>query len=418
MLSVKNSGGMSAFPKQLAITTKPTKTSYKAGESLDLAGLVTTVTYSDDSTEVVTTTPSITTGTVIYEDTSSVTLSWTWPDDTDVTLAVDLPISVTRVLTGITMNAPSKTTYYKGDALDLRGATVTATFNSGKIADVTSSTTFSPANGTTLSSFGTQTITATYTENSVSKTASTSVKVTVKTVTWANGSDSEVVDMVAAADAGVIKLSDYWTVGDTRSISLSAMSATGVGESHAAQSADFVLMNAGGKTLTSGKTCSFVVGMKNCLKESGYMNSSQTNSGEWDKCARRTWCNNVFYNAIPSSIRGIFKKYKNVTASVENTSSASLTTSEDYFALPAEKEVLGGRTYSVASEANSSDLSQFTWYKTSANRIKQVNGSNSWWWERSPYSSDSACFCFVPDDGSAGYDNASNSNALSPFGCI
>ncbi len=416
MLSVRNSGGASVFPKQLTVSKNPTKTSYKAGEALDLTGLATSVSYSDGTVEAVTSTPSIASGTVIYEDTSSVTLSWTWPDDTDVTLAVDLPISVTRVLTGITMSTPTKTTYYKGDALDLTGATVTATFNSGKTADVTSSTIFTPANGTTLSSFGTQTITATYTENGVSKTVSTSVTVTVKTVTWANGSDSEVVDMVAAADAGVIKLSDYWAVGDTRTISLSAMSATGVGESQAAQTQKFVLMNAGGKTLSSGGTCSFVVGLKNCLHTNGYMNSSSTNSGGWEKCARRAWCNNVFYKAIPSTIRPIFKQFKNVTAS---GTGSSATTSTDYFALPSEKEIFGSTTYAngTAESANS----QFAWYKTSANRIKYDEGtSNAWWyWERSPHSSGSICFCAVGNNGSASYDDAdSNDSALSPFGCI
>jgi hypothetical protein len=422
-LTVRGAGGGATFPKSLKITTQPTKTTYTAGDKLDLTGLVVTVTYSDNSTETVTCTASPAAGTVLYESTKSVTLSWTWPDDTGVTLTVDLPISVTRVLTGIKMTAPTKTTYYKGDTLNLAGATVTATFNSGKTADVTSSATFAPANGTKLSSFGTQTITATYAENGVSKTASTSVKVTVKTVTWANGSDSEIVDMVAAADAGIIKLSDYWTVGDTRTISLSAMSATGVGESQAAQTQKFVLMNVGGKTLSNGRTCSFVVGMKNCLHTTGYMNSSSTNSGGWEKCARRAWCNNVFYKAIPSAIRPIFKQFKNVTASGTGSSTA---TSTDYFALPSEKEIFGSTTYanSTAESANN----QFTWYKTSANRIKYDEGtSNAWWyWERSPHSSDSGCFCIVTDAGSANYgaasgtyyDYASGYGALSPFGCI
>jgi hypothetical protein len=183
-------------------------------------------------------------------------------------------------------------------------------------------------------------------------------------------------------------------------------------------------MNAGGKTLTSGKTCSFVVGMKNCLKETGYMNSSDTSTTGWDKCARRTWCNSVFYDSIPSSIRGIFKKCKNVTASTGGNTSASLTTSEDYFALPAEKEIFGdgygysGKGYAANTEAASSDLSQFTWYATAANRIKQVNGSNSWWWERSPYGCYIGRFCSVYGGGSARYDYASGTSGLAPFGCI
>ena len=67
----------------------------------------------------------------------------------------------------------------------------------------------------------------------------------IKIVTWAGGTDEEIVKMVAAADAGLINLSDYWVVGDTRTVQLSAMSATGVGESHEAQEVDLVLMHAG-----------------------------------------------------------------------------------------------------------------------------------------------------------------------------
>jgi hypothetical protein len=221
-LTVRGAGGGAAFPKSLKVTTAPTKATYTAGDKLDLTGLVVTVTYSDNSTETVTCTASPAAGTVLYESTKSVTLSWAWPDDTSVVLTTDLSITVNRVLSSIALTAPTKTTYYKGDAMNWTGAKVTATFTSGATADVTSSTTFSPAAGAALSTFGTQTATASYTENSVTKTASTSIKVTAKVVTWSAGTDEEIVNMVGAADAGLLKLSDYWTVGDTRSISLSA----------------------------------------------------------------------------------------------------------------------------------------------------------------------------------------------------
>ena len=413
MLSVKNSGGASVYPKTLTVTG--IKTSYTAGQTVDLTGLKATVMYSDDSNEDVSdaVTASPASGTMIYEDTTKITFSWTWPDDETVVLTSDVAVKVTRVLSSIGVSAPTKTTYYKGDALNLSGAVVTATFNSGRTAVVTSSATFSPANGSTLSSFGAQTVTASYTENGVTKTATTSVTVTVKTVTWASGTDTEIANMVEAADAGIISLSDYWTVGDVRSISLSAMSATGVGESHSAQKADFVLMNKGGKTLASGTTCSFIVGMKNCLATTGYMNSSDTISGGWDSCARRTWCNSVFRNSIPSALRGIFKQFKNVTA---NGSSSTTATSTDYFALPSEKEVFGSVTY--ANSTAESSNSQFAWYKTSSNRVKKVNGSASNWWERSPTSGTSGRFCVFGFDGSANYTDARSTTGISPFGCI
>ena len=144
-------------------------------------------------------------------------------------------------------------------------------------------------------------------------------------VTWAGGTDEEIVKMVQLADEGKINLSDYWAVGDTRTVQLSAMSATGVGESHAAQEVDLVLMHAGGCTLNaavaSGRTkCSFIVGQKDSLATAGYMNSSNTNSGSWNGCARRTWCNEVYKNALPSTLLPIFKQFKTITAQTYNGS--------------------------------------------------------------------------------------------------
>ena len=248
-------------------------------------------------------------------------------------------------------------------------------------------------------------------------------------VTWAGGTDEEIVKMVQLADEGKINLSDYWAVGDIRTVQLSAMSATGVGESHAAQQVDLVLMHAGGYDLNaavaSGRTkCSFVVGLKDSLAEAGYMNSSNTNSGSWNGSARRTWCNNVFRNAIPSTLRAIFKQFKTVTAQTYNGSTNQ--TSVDYFALPAAKEVFGGSASSAGSGTGFSNLTefnalfQFDYYKTSSNRVKKLGktGSADFWWERSPHCSSSTFFCCVGSNDTA-YGSFSNDiNGLAPFGCI
>lgn len=194
-----------------------------------------------------------------------------------------------------------------------------------------------------------------------------------KIVSWADGTDEEVAAMVAAADAGQINLSDYWHEGDTRAVRLSSMPATGVGESHAAQSVQFVLSDPGHFTLASGKPCNFVVNMRDCLKEPGYMNSSNTTYGGWNGCARRTWCNNVFRNAIPSGLRPAFKQFK--TRAAIGTGTASIT-STDWFALPSEMEVFGRVTY--ANYSAESKNTQLNYYKTSSNRVKNVNGSTVW----------------------------------------
>jgi hypothetical protein len=331
------------------------------------------------------------------------------------------------LLSGIAITTlPTKVSYNKGDTFSPIGMVVTATYENGATATVNNYS-YSPQ---TLSTSGTVTITVSYTEKNVTKTATFTVNVSdLKIVTWAGGTDAEICAMVAAADKGSIDLADYWAVGDIRTVSLSAMSATNVGESHAAQTVDLVLMHAGGYDLNtavaSGRSkCSFVVGMKDSLATAGYMNASNTNSGSWSSSKRRAWCNNIFKNAIPSTLLPIFKQFKTITAATYNGSTNQTTV--DYFALPAAKEIFGGTASSAGSATSYSNLTefnalfQFDWYKTASNRVKKLgkSGSASFWWERSPYYNDSYHFCHVISDGSADFNAASYSDGLSPFGCI
>ena len=234
-------------------------------------------------------------------------------------------------------------------------------------------------------------------------------------VSWADGTDEQIAAMVEAMDAGTLSIEDSgWQIGDERTVSLAAMAATGVGESHAAQSVTLVLMDSQHYDLVDGGKDHFVVGLKHSLNEAGYMNSSNTNTGSWDGSARRTWCNNVFKAAIPETLRACFKQFKTITAETYNGSTTKI--SNDYFALFAEQEIFGARTYSNTTEAAA--LTQIEWYKTAANRIKQRSGSADLWWERSPFSNSSNYFCSVNSNGSAHYYSASSACGLAPFGCI
>lgn len=236
-----------------------------------------------------------------------------------------------------------------------------------------------------------------------------------KIVTWAGGTDAEIVAMVQAADEGLINLSDYWSVGDTRSVNLSSMSATNVGESHAAQTVEMVLMNAGGKTLTtateSGRTtCSFVVGMKDCLiNVGGYMNPTASNSGGWNGSNRRSWCNNTFKNAFPSTLLPIFKQFENKAS--RGSRSSTIIISTDTFSLFAEVEITN---LSAPSYGYSSEGSYMTWYRTASNRIKY----GYHYWLRSPHRGDGSHFVIISDTGKPGANAANGSCGLSVYGVI
>lgn len=242
----------------------------------------------------------------------------------------------------------------------------------------------------------------------------------IKIVTWADGSDEDIITMIESADKGLIKLSDYWAVGQERKVMLSAMVGIDGSAKHEKQEVTLVLMNAGGKELStaveSGRTeCSFIVGMKNCLVESDFLNDSTGNQGGWNECDRRTWCNSVFKNSIPLTILPIFKTFKNLTSS-GGSSGSTLTESIDTFALPSEKECRGVNNNSLAGEG-----AQFEWYATAANRKKLYgeDGSAAAYWLRSPLKSDSSDFCSISTTGgSSSGAPTSQSRGISPFGCI
>ena len=233
---------------------------------------------------------------------------------------------------------------------------------------------------------------------------------------WVKSPDSKVAETVAAADAGTIKLTDYWKSGDKRTVKLSSMgssSISGIDETHAAQSVEYVLSDPGHFTLANGKKCNFTVIQKDCLKESGAMNPLGTSSGGWEEAPRRTWCNTTYRNALPAALKPIFKQFKVTTA---NGTGSGTTVSTDYFSLFSEKEVFG-TTYFANSTVESANT-QLDYFKASGNRVKKANGSASYWWERSPYSGSPNRFCYVSSDGSANAYYAYGTYGLAPFGCI
>lgn len=257
----------------------------------------------------------------------------------------------------------------------------------------------------------------------------------LKIVTFAGGTDEEIAKMVKAHYNDKINISDYWAVGDTRSVSLSAMSATGVGESHRAQTVQFVIGDFEHDDLTTPinghSKAAITLLQKDCLMdatsasnvnngssdtEKGYMNSTNTNVGGWKSCARRTWCNNVYFNALPSTWQSMVKTVNKKT-SIGNGSS-TIETVQDKIFLAAEIEILGSITFSVNGEGT-----QYTYYKNAtANRYKMPKWVSSYvshiYWGRSPYRGDASRFCYVNNNGRADYNNASNAFGVAPNLCI
>ena len=323
----------------------------------------------------------------------------------------------------------------------LFGQTVTLTLNGASVG----STVFAD-NGTcsfVVQNPGTYTITcgevhedATVTGDNVVNKTVISVKLSlIKIVAFATGTDEEIAAMIEAHYNNKINISDYWAVGDMRTVHLSAMAATGVGESHRAQTVQFVIGDFNHDDLTTpinGHTKAAVTLLqKDCLMdasnasnpvngehntENGYMNSTSTNEGGWKNCARRTWCNNVYFSALPSAWKSMVKTVNKKTS--EGNQSSTIETVQDKIFLAAEIEIFGSIKYSVDGEGT-----QYQYYKNAtANRYKMPKLGSSYvsniYWERSPYSGDAAGFCAVYSTGVAAGGSAYGSDGLAPCLCI
>ena len=257
----------------------------------------------------------------------------------------------------------------------------------------------------------------------------------LKIVAFADGTDAEIEKMIEAHYAGKINISDYWAVGDKRTIHHNAMDATGVSESHRANDYAYVIIGIEHDDLVTainGKTKAAITiqtermlyldttteynASYNASHECGYINGSSTNSGGWEGCVRRTWCNNVYKKCLPTYIQNMMKQVRKLTS--EGSQSNTIKTSNDYAFLPSEIEIFGSTTHSFAGEGK-----QYQYFKNAtANRYKKPRYSSVYvsgqYWTRSPYSSGSDSFCGVGRGGSANADSASNTGGIVPCLCI
>ena len=226
----------------------------------------------------------------------------------------------------------------------------------------------------------------------------------VEIVPWSTGTDEQIAAMLEAHYAGQIDIHTLWEIGQEREIELT----TG-------EKIQLALMHPT-YPLADGSTAAFVVGMKDSLNNTHAMNSSSTNAGGWNACAMRSWLNSTIYNQIPESFRQNLKLMNVWTANGGSQSGTTGVYSQNYLALPAEREVFGRNSH--ADSSIESQLFQFDWYKTSGNRIKKINGSNDYWWGRSPNRSGTGSFCVVNSNGYVISSGANYSNGVSFFCCI
>lgn len=304
---------------------------------------------------------------------------------------------VRPVLTGISITTqPTKTIYAVGGSFDSTGMVVTATYDTGATKEVTGFT-LSPQ---TFSSAGTKTVTISYTENGVTKTATLSVTViqvgNFATSTWA--------EIKAAVQAGIggLDLSEHWAVGDTKSVTLTT------NEVIELQIAGF-----NHDTYSDGVTAPVTLVMKNCLNTTSVMNSGGTNAGGYPASAMKTYVETNIYNKLPADLKAIVAPVKKKCYTTYDQAS-SLSEANYNVWLLAEAEVFDSVSYTVGN----GEGTKYPIFTDNASRIKKVKGSANYWWLRSANPSYSSFFVFVGSDGGGYYDNASNIYGVAVGLCV
>lgn len=214
------------------------------------------------------------------------------------------------------------------------------------------------------------------------------VGATLNDTTWEN------INMVSKL--GMAK--QFWSVGDTKTISVNGTNY------------EFQIIGFNHDDKTAGGKAGITFQMVDCLSTTYNMNSSNTNNGGWKNSAMRSRMS-TFLSQLPSDLQSVIKAV-NKLVSVGNNTSTIETVSDKLFLL-SEVEIFGSTTYSFAGEG-----SQYDWYKAGNTKVKKVNGSAYYWWERSPRSGDTDYFCRVSSGGNANYNGASSSSGVSFGFCV
>ena len=236
----------------IAVATMPSKTYYYAGETLNTAGLTLKATYNNGSTKTITegfTCSPTKLNTVNHSQ--PITVSYGGKTATFTVNVNEFYVKSIEIA-----SAPTKTAYFVGDTLDTTGLKIKVFYNSGASKVFDTGFTCTP---TTLNTAGTQTITVSYKDATISVPKTATFDVTVQNVTLSGiavaSKPSKVNYFVGdTLDTTGLKLTATYSNGTTQTIT-GGFTCTPT-----------ALASAGMQTVTvnyGGKTATFTVNVQN-----------------------------------------------------------------------------------------------------------------------------------------------------------
>lgn len=445
----------------IAVTAQPTKTVYEYGDTFDPAGMTVRATYSDGTAGNVTG-YSCSPSALSTVGTQTVTVSYT---ERSVTKTTTLSVTVERKKIStlptqsgsLTYNGSSQTPAWSGyDSEKMTLSGTTSATNAGTygakftptanyrwsdgttgaktvnwtISKAAGSLSISPTSMTLDMNTQSGTISVTRAGDGAisavsSNTSAVTVSVSGTTVTAhgvANGSATITVSVaagtnhnapanktcevtvsflddnfanntweaiIAACQSGSVPTA--WAVGNYKNMTIGGAEyrVDIIGKSHDTYS-------------TGGTKAPLTFQLHDCYADTKNMNSTNTNAGGWKNCAMRTTHLPSILNSMPTAVKNAIREVNKLSSA--GSQSSNIDTTADKLFLLSEIEIFGSATYSKSGEG-----SQYAYYTAGNTKVKNRAGSATAWWERSPYGSNSARFCFVTGIGGANSSGASYS---------
>ena len=232
-------------------------------------------------------------------------------------------------------------------------------------------------------------------------------------VSFADDSWATIVTAVQSGNTG------NYNVGDTKTVDMGTLG------THTLRIANKSTPTECSTTGFSQTACGFVLEFADIITrhimnpyEEGVTTSGNGNIGGWPASGMRTYVNSDIYNALPSELKnGIINT---VVVSGHGTKDSSNFTSTDKLYLLDAKEIYGDSFNNQYNTAKDSER-QLDYYSsqnvTTSNysgAIKQRNGSNDYWWLRSPYSTGNTIFCGMSNNGDWRRDRSNITSGVSP----
>lgn len=206
-------------------------------------------------------------------------------------------------------------------------------------------------------------------------------------------------DIIAACESGSVP--DTWAVGDQKTMTINGADYTIdiIGKNH--------------DTYSDGSgTAPLTFQLHDCYGTKYGMNSSNTNSGGWSSCNMRSTTLPAILALMPSEVQSGIKEVSKKTSAGSQSTTINITA--DKLFLLSEVEILG----SNASKSVAGEGTQYKYYADGNSKVKKFNGSEDYWWERSPRSSNNTYFCLVSTTGGSSAVSASGNYGVAFAFCF